>query len=120
VLDAPGRFTVFPGAAQVTSDLVDGPCCDLNLMVREPGRILRVKHVHATQSEGEPLEANRHNAVFCLSGELECVNTADGQRIALSLHDTLIVGPAHAVGWRVQAGNPAAMALTLAWEAALA
>jgi environmental stress-induced protein Ves len=120
VLDAPGQFTVFPGAAQVTSDLVDGPCCDLNLMVREPGRILRVKHVYATQGEGEPLEANHHNAVFCLSGELACVNTADGQRIALSLHDTLIVNPAHARGWRVRTGNPAAMALTLAWEAPLA
>ena len=116
VLDAPGLFAIFPGAAQVTSDLVEGTCCDLNLMVREPGRIVRVQHLHTTQGEGESLDENYHNAVFCLSGALECVDITDGRRIALGLHDTLIVDPVNAGRWRVHAGNPAAMALTLAWD----
>jgi hypothetical protein len=40
---------------------------------------------------GESLDAGHYNAVSCLGGVLECVDIANLQRIALSLHDTLIV-----------------------------
>jgi len=114
VLDTPGQFAIFPGATQVMSDLVDGPCCDFNLMVCEPGKILSVKHVHVTPDD-ESLAANYYNAVFCLGGTLECVNT-DGQRIAIELNDTFIVDPSNATRWRVHARGPAAMAITCCWE----
>jgi environmental stress-induced protein Ves len=117
-LDAPGQFAIFPGAAQVTSDLIAGPCCDFNLMVRDPGRILSVKYLHATPGEGDPLAANYHNAVFCLGGTWECVNAVDGQRIPMQLHDTLILDPSISQRWFVHAQDPAGMALICAWEAA--
>lgn len=118
ILDAPGQFVIFPGAAQVTSDLIAGPCCDFNLMVREPGSILSVRYLHATAGEGDPLAANHHNAVFCLGGTWECVNAVDGQRIPMQLSDTLILNPSGAAQWCVHARDPAAMALICTWEAA--
>lgn len=115
-LDAPGASRIFSGAAPVTSDLVNGPCCDLNLMVREPGTILRIRHMSAIEGQGQLLEADRHNAVFCLSGALECFDGAGEQRITLSLHDTLIVSPEQATAWRVRSGHQAAAAVICTWE----
>jgi environmental stress-induced protein Ves len=116
VLDAPGRFAIFPGAAQVRSDLLAGSCEDFNLMAREPARIVHVKHLHAIDADGELLSAAHYSAVFCLGGRLMCGDDLDERRNELHFQDTFIVAPTNACRWRVRANDPKAAALVCTWE----
>ena len=116
VLDAPGRSAIFPGAAQVSSDLLAGSCEDFNLMVRQPGNIVHVKHLRAFDAHGDSLSAAHYNAVFCLAGSLMCVEGSDERRNELHFQDTLIVAPTDTRRWRVHAADPKAAAFVCAWE----
>lgn len=94
-----------------------GPCHDLNLMVREPGRILAVKYLQLSACSAEPMIiAAAHNAVFCLDGVVECVDNNSGRRILLARHDTLLLPAPVAANWQVQSRDAKAAALTYAWQ----
>src|SRR5450631_939076 len=102
VLDSIGATALFPGDAATACALINGPCSDLSLMVREPGRILSVTRVRCMQAQVTPLAAGTLNAFFCLNGQAS-VALADGpmaaeqgqEDIELALHDTWLPG-AHA------------------------
>lgn len=113
-LDAAGVTKRFPGAASVTCELIAGPCCDLNLMVREPGAIVSAQSLRLSDV-AQSLTAQRENAVFCLEGTIECVGNG-GERFTLAKHDTFIVAAAAAGDWRIRAGGPgSAEAIAHAW-----
>lgn len=120
VLEVPGSFAIFAGAAAVSGELIDGPCCDFNLMVREPGEIHSVRAERIVQGADASLPAGYYGAVFCLAGEIECANQLDQQRVTLHEQDTLIARPEHAAHWRIHAAGPVAMPLLLSWRSAAA
>lgn len=69
-----GAHARFPGGAQTSCELIDGPCTDLSLMVREPGRIdsvtlLSVVGEHAWRSSESH---NAMQALFVLRGKATC------------------------------------------------
>lgn len=115
-LRSPGDIALFSGGAAVTCDLIAGRSCDLNLMVREPGSVIAARHVTLAANHTEPLLADCDNAVFCLEGEVECVEAASDRRIALGLHDTFVVPVAEACNWQARAGAAGARLLTFAWR----
>lgn len=113
-LDVAGITRLFPGAAAVTCELIAGPCCDLNLMVRDPGEIVSAVHVRLTGAE-RSLGAQRNNAVFCLEGTIDCIGKG-GKHLTLDKHDTLIVAPEAVDDWRVRASvSGAAEAIMHTW-----
>lgn len=113
-LDAPGVTRLFSGAVSVTCELIAGPCHDLNLMVREPGKIVSARHLRLG-SERIPCTSQRNNAVFCLEGAIECLGKS-GEQLALAQHDTVIFPAAIAADWRFQAaGSGGAEAIAHAW-----
>jgi uncharacterized protein len=110
-----GTTTLFPGAAQVECELIDGPCHDLNLIVREPGDIVSAGGQRLGDGDARALIADHFNAIFCLAGPVEC-SGADGTRFVLAEHDTLVVGAGAAAHWRIRAAEPAgAQVVTHAW-----
>jgi uncharacterized protein len=109
-----GTTTLFPGDAAVECELIDGPCNDLNLMVREPGDIVSAGGQRLGDGDPRPLVAGYTNAIFCLAGVLEC-SSADGTRVTLAEQDTLLVDASVAAAWRIRAVRPGAQALTHAW-----
>lgn len=119
-LNVPGDMTVFPGSAAVECELVAGPCYDLNLMVREPGKIVRAKHLQLAGNQNESLSTLHDTAIFCLEGALVCTDTRSGRTITLELHDALILNAAAAgdrpVEWQVQSSGAKAAALICAWR----
>ena len=119
-LDVPGSFAIFAGASAVSSELIDGPCCDFNLMVREPGAIHSVRAERLVQEVDASLPADYYGAVFCLAGEVECASPLDRQRVTLHEQDTLIARPAQAARWRMRAAGAQAMTLLLSWKLAAA
>jgi environmental stress-induced protein Ves len=116
VLDVPGSFALFSGASAVSSELIDGSCCDFNLMVREPGAIHSVRAERLVPGADASLPADYYGAVFCLAGAIECASPLEQQRVTLNEQDTLIAHPEHAGRWRMRAAGPQAMILLLSWE----
>jgi environmental stress-induced protein Ves len=102
-----GATALFDGGAAVTCELIRGVCEDLNLMVREPGRILSVDHFSLLGHDTEPLGPQCAGAVFCLEGEVECLHLTRGERITLGACDTLLVDAAQASEWRLLRGAAA-------------
>ena len=116
VLDRPGAIAKFPGEAPIECDLRSGGCFDLNLMVRRPTAIVTACHL---STDGELIEFRSgptSQAIFCLSGSLECVD--DGTTCeSLESHDTMLIDADEAARWRLRprAGN-AAGAVVYAWS----
>jgi uncharacterized protein len=110
-----GTTTLFPGDATVDCELIAGPCQDLNLMVRAPGDIVSAGGQRLGDGDPRPLVPGYENAIFCLSGAVECV-CADGTRATLGEHDTMLVDASAAASWRIRAARPGgAQVLAHAW-----
>lgn len=115
-LAAPGDIALFSGAAPVTCELVAGPCSDLNLMVREPGQVAAAKHLLLSNDRYESAVAGLRSAVFCISGVVECVDSAGQRQIVLQQHDTLLLAAADAGNWRMRSGDSTrAQVIAFAW-----
>ncbi|HEY5810003.1 MAG TPA: HutD family protein [Povalibacter sp.] len=112
-----GDLKLFPGGVAVACELVRGPCCDLNLMIREPGSIIAARHISLAPGESGPLLAGCDNAVFCLEGELECIDTTSGREIALGLHDTFVMTCDATGSWELRnRGTTRIQLLAFAWR----
>lgn len=126
-LDTVGATALFPGDVPTGCLLIDGPCSDLSLMVREPGTIISVIRVGDTVERSLPLVAGAMKAVFCLRAGALRIHTASptptGQAHAamqLDLHDSVLMGP-QTVALSVPASRSApADLLLLTWKAASA
>jgi environmental stress-induced protein Ves len=72
VLAARGDHALFPGAAATGCELLDGPCTDLSLMVRKPGRINTVTpHRIGGELRVSP-GCGTLQILFVLRGAIEC------------------------------------------------
>jgi uncharacterized protein len=99
VLATRGEYALFPGAAQTRCELIDGPCTDLSLMVREPGSIGAVARMHIGADEILPASSGMMRALFVLHGAVACRALQpslprcepDAPALQLGLHDTLII-----------------------------
>jgi uncharacterized protein len=100
-----GATALFDGAAAITCELLAGPCEDLNLMVRAPGRIVSVEQFSLLAHDTESLRANCSCAAFCLEGAVECLHLSSGERVTLAVQDTLLVDAADAAEWRLLRGE---------------
>jgi environmental stress-induced protein Ves len=97
VLAAPGDYALFPGAAETACGLIDGPCTDLSLMVREPGCINMISHLQIGAEQSLPAYANTIQALFIVQGSVEFREHRNpkAQRRApvqmLNFNDTLVI-----------------------------
>jgi environmental stress-induced protein Ves len=99
VLDWLGATALFPGDALTHCKLVNGPCTDLSLMVREPAAIISVLRIQGVATLTVPLEAEALKAVFCLRHGTGLTTAGDPRaasrtrpEIKLALHDTVLLG----------------------------
>ena len=97
-LAARGDHALFAGAAEARCELLDGPCTDLSLMVRDPGAIDSVTrfNIGAEQSVGVP--PGKLQMLFVLHGAITCrplgtliPAAADAQPFKLNVNDTLLI-----------------------------
>jgi uncharacterized protein len=72
VLSARGEHALFPGGADTGCELLDGPCTDLSLMVRAPGRINAVARLRIGGERTVPATSGTLHALFVLHGAIEC------------------------------------------------
>jgi uncharacterized protein len=115
-LDVAGATISFPGDASTHCSLIDGPCSDLSLLVREPGAIGPVRRLRGAASLVVPLPASTLGAVFCLGGGALLVTA--GCPIELATNDTLLLRPqVGAVSVRPSSSMPLDL-LLLSWSAA--
>ncbi len=98
VLDRLGATGLFPGDARAHCTLINGPCTDISLMVRDPGTIVSVIRVEGVQPHNVPLDAGALKAVFCLRDAPVLVSadtlTPGGRmraELELALHDTALL-----------------------------
>jgi uncharacterized protein len=99
VLDWLGATALFPGDAPTHCTLVNGPCIDLNLMVREPAAIMSVVRIQGVATLTVPLESEALKAVFCLRDGTRLTTGGDPMagrgthpELRLALHDTVLLG----------------------------
>lgn len=117
-LQQSGAAVLFDGGSSVSCELIAGACEDLNLMVRKPGRIDSVDHFSLPAHEPRRIRADCFGAAFCLEGGVDCLHLPSGERLALGLHDSLLVAPADAANWRLMRGDAtSARVVVLAWRA---
>jgi environmental stress-induced protein Ves len=72
VLSTRGEHALFPGGAATACELLDGPCTDLSLMVRTPGRINAVARLRVGAELTVAAAAGTLHALFVLHGAIEC------------------------------------------------
>lgn len=120
-----GDHALFPGAAQTCCETLDGPCTDLSLMVREPGKIHTVTRVGITAEHRMSVSDGRIQVIFVLAGAIECRATESlvdaaklhGRPYTLNVNDTLLIhGRGNAWSMRPAAGD-AAEALLITFTA---
>ena len=112
-----GATTLFDGALAVTAELISGPCLDLNLIVRKPGRIVAVDRFALLGHETESLRTGCSGSVFCLEGVVECLHLSSGARVTLDAHDTMLVAADEAGAWRLlRHASAAARVIVHAWH----
>jgi len=107
-LRARGANGLFAGAAETDCALVNGPCRDLSLMVREPGEIAAVTHLHIRDDVTVTAPPGMLQMLFVLNGQVVCrkLQTSSARTQApsaaytLNLHDTLIIQGAQ-ISWSV-------------------
>jgi environmental stress-induced protein Ves len=106
-LGALGAHVLFAGAAQTSCELLDGPCTDLSLMVREPGTIDRVTRLVVSSEQTVEDVPGKLQAFFVLHGAIKCIPlgplieaAANGQPFALNAHDTLLIR-GHGQSWSI-------------------
>jgi environmental stress-induced protein Ves len=124
-LDTVGATALFPGAVPTGCVLIDGPCSDLSLMVREPGSIISVSRISDTRQRSLPLVAGAMKALFCLTAGALRIHTAsptpasqEHAELQLDRHDSVLMGP-QSVALSVPAsGNAPLDLLLLTWRPA--
>lgn len=97
-LSVRGAHAFFPGVAETTCELLDGPCTDLSLMVREPGRIDAVARLEMATDHTWRSPPAAMQALFVLCGAVDCyvpMQSAAGHAprerpYRLNVHDTLL------------------------------
>jgi environmental stress-induced protein Ves len=95
-----GEHAVFSGAAATRCELIDGPCTDLSLMVREPGGVRALTRLQIGAEQTLSSSAETIQALFVLHGAIECRALAPSQArcepraaaYALDFNDTLVIG----------------------------
>lgn len=111
-----GDHALFPGAAQTSCEILDGPCTDLSLMVREPGKIHTVTRVGITAEHRMSVSDGRIQVIFVLAGAIECRATESlveaaklrGRPYTLNVNDTLLIhGRGNTWSMRPAAGDSA-------------
>jgi environmental stress-induced protein Ves len=94
-----GDHAVFPGAARTSCEILAGPCTDLSLMVREPGKIHTVTRLGITAEHRMSVSDGRIQVIFVLAGAIECRATASlvdaaklhGRPYTLNVNDALLI-----------------------------
>jgi hypothetical protein len=114
LLDTPGATALFDGAAPANCSLLDGPCHDLSLMVRDPGRILQVETIALDHPQTLAAEASALQALFCLRGIAEATVAGDSHR--LQAQDTLLLPAAAPALFLRPASLEPALLLRLEWS----
>lgn len=89
-LDAPGRGTVFPGDVAVMARLHAGPCRDLSLMVRRPGRVFPAEVLELTTVATLAHREGVARALYALAGTCR-ISARAGTATALCAGDTAFV-----------------------------
>jgi len=99
ILCARGEHALFAGAAQTHCDLLDGPCTDLSLMVREPGAINAIARLSIDGTQALRISSGMLHALFVLRGAIECRALVPSMpecapaahQYALHSNDTLVI-----------------------------
>jgi len=93
-----GNHVLFDGASATRCELLDGPCTDLSLIVREPGLIDHVSPLAVGAEEEVKSPAARTLVLFVLAGAITVqapgrVSSAHtgAAFFRLNLHDTLLI-----------------------------
>jgi hypothetical protein len=97
-LAARGEHALFAGAAEARCELLDGPCTDLSLMVRDPGAIDSATRLDIGAEQRVGIPPGRLQVLFVLHGAITCrplgtliPPAADAQAFKLNLNDTLLI-----------------------------
>jgi environmental stress-induced protein Ves len=119
-----GASVSFAGEASTNCMLINGPCTDLSLMVREPGAILSVSSIKDVTAPIAPPLLGTLRALFCLAGETILTLADQSSRveseIMLTAHDTVLVKPqVEPILARASSGVPVDL-LLLTWSVARA
>jgi uncharacterized protein len=112
-LDAAGAHIAFDGGATTTCRLIGGPCTDLSLMVREPGRIMYARCLGVGSSRVE-LDRNSLHALFAVHGAARVEVPGDGDMSLAERETLLLPSEEHVRSLRVEPA-PGAILLHLAW-----
>lgn len=123
-LAARGAHALFAGAAQVSCELLDGPCTDLSLIVHAPGTIDRVTRLAVSAEQRVAEAAGKLLALFVLRGSIRCAPlgpmipaAANGQTFELKAHDTLLI-PGRGQSWSItRAADDSAELLVMTFTA---
>ena len=91
-----GEHVLFAGAAQAACELLDGPCTELSLMVREPGAIEEVAYLQVDAEQRLHIACGMLQVLFVTHGAISCLaapSTTGCERGSYPLHlnDTLVV-----------------------------
>jgi environmental stress-induced protein Ves len=119
LLAARGEHALFAGAAEVRCELLDGPCTDLSLMVREPGTIDSVTRLAISAEQSVQVPAGKQQVLFMLRGAIVCrplgplIPDAPNEDVfKLNFNDTLLMqGSAHS--WSIERRTSEAAELLL-------
>jgi len=98
-LTVPGDHALFQGAAETHCELLNGPCTDLSLMVREPGKIASVVRTRVAAEQLVSVPEGRIQAIFVMRGAVNCraiepsppAAALRGQSYRLNVNDTLLI-----------------------------
>jgi environmental stress-induced protein Ves len=122
----PGDYRVFSGEAATDCALLDGPCTDLSLMVRAPGKVPSVVRLTLTDAPARiKIDAPRV-AIFSLRGAVRCgLDDAAAPAAAraapvewrLAELDTLLIRTGEGTLNLRRTGPQPATALALGWQA---
>jgi uncharacterized protein len=120
ILASRGEHALFAGAADARCELLDGPCTDLSLMVREPGTIDGVRRLLISAEQSVEVPADKWQVLFVLHGVISCrplgppiPAASHGDAFRLNVNDTLLMR-ASTPSWSIdRATNEAAELLVL-------
>ena len=106
VLDCMGDLFEFDGALAVSSELIGGPCHDLNLIAAHALGPVHARVRELAQPLDIPQSSRQTTLVFCISGSAE-VESARSERGVLETWDTLIHAPLADLTCRTAAASAA-------------
>jgi hypothetical protein len=118
-LSARGEYALFPGAAEASCELLDGPCTDLSLIVHDPGTIDSVTRLDLSAEQRVRVPLGKLQVLFVLQGTVACCalepfsrDASSGYPHKLNLNDTLLILGRGAF-WSIRSGSGEIGALLL-------